>query len=64
MFKIDFQNLRLLGGPVRVLYDQGLKQINCVSEIADGAKYLCTSGEQPTSIDKLERFLSYWVVSK
>ncbi|OII75468.1 uncharacterized protein cubi_01989 [Cryptosporidium ubiquitum] len=58
------RNVRLLGGPVRVLYDQGLKQINGVSEIVDGAKYLCTSGEQPTSIDKLEKFLSYWIINK
>ncbi|KAH8582941.1 uncharacterized protein ELE39_002286 [Cryptosporidium sp. chipmunk genotype I] len=58
------RNVRLLGGPVRVLYDQGLKQINCVSEILDGAKYLCTSGEQPTSIEKLDKFLSYWIINK
>ncbi|KAJ1610491.1 hypothetical protein OJ253_1157 [Cryptosporidium canis] len=58
------RNVRLLGGPVRVLYDQGLKQINGISEIVDGAKYLCTSGEQPTSIDRLERFMSYWIISK
>ncbi|EAZ51302.1 hypothetical protein [Cryptosporidium parvum Iowa II] len=58
------RNVRLLGGPVRALYDQGLKQINGVSEIVDGAKYLCTSGEQPTSIEKLEKFLSYWIINK
>ncbi|KAK9172687.1 Doublecortin/p25-alpha domain containing protein [Cryptosporidium meleagridis] len=58
------RNVRLLGGPVRALYDQGLKQINGVSEIVDGAKYLCTSGEQPTSIEKLENFLSYWIIHK
>ncbi|KAH8741297.1 hypothetical protein FG386_000204 [Cryptosporidium ryanae] len=57
------RNLRLLGGPVRLLFDQGLKQINNVNEIVDGAKYLCTSGEQPTSVDKLEKFLSYWIIN-
>ncbi|KAK6590397.1 hypothetical protein RS030_162438 [Cryptosporidium xiaoi] len=53
----------LLGGPVRLLFDQGFKPINNVNEIMDGAKYLCTSGEQPTSLDKLEKFLSYWIVN-
>ena len=49
---------------MRVLYDQGFKQISSVSEIIDGAKYLCTSGEQPVAIDKLERFLSYWIINQ
>ncbi|KAF7458849.1 doublecortin [Cryptosporidium felis] len=57
------RNVRLLGGPVRVLYDQSLKQINGVTEIIDGAKYLCTSGEQPATIERLERFLSYWIIN-
>ncbi|KAL7066365.1 hypothetical protein ACR3K2_31870 [Cryptosporidium serpentis] len=56
------RSIRLIGGPVRMLFDQSLHPIHNVSDIIDGAKYLCTSGEQPAPIEKLERFLSYWII--
>ncbi|SBT72591.1 apicortin, putative [Plasmodium ovale] len=48
-------------GPVRNVYDQNFKRVKSVEELRDGAKYLCTSGDPPAVIDKLERFLSRWV---
>lgn len=54
--------IKPIAGPVRKLYDQELRPIRHLEELIDGAKYLCTSGEGPAPLDRLEKFLSGWVV--
>eukprot|EP01071_Lankesteria_metandrocarpae_P004228 Lankesteria_metandrocarpae@DN3444_c0_g1_i1.p3 len=56
--------LNLPTGPVRRLYDQNLRPVKRLAGLVDGAKYLCTSGEPPASLRRLEKFLSSWVVQK
>ncbi|AFZ81126.1 hypothetical protein BEWA_005340 [Theileria equi strain WA] len=58
------KELTLIAGPIRRIYDQNLKRIRDINEIIDGAKYLCTSGEPPTSKDRLEKFMSEWVIQR
>ncbi|PHJ23653.1 doublecortin [Cystoisospora suis] len=53
-----------IAGPVRRLLDQNFRVITDLEDIVDGAKYLCTSGEPPAPYDRLEKFLSEWVVQK
>ncbi|VTZ69803.1 apicortin, putative [Plasmodium chabaudi chabaudi] len=49
-------------GPIRKMYDQNFKLIKNIQQLADGAKYLCTSGDPPASIDNLGKFMSKWVI--
>ncbi|CRH00487.1 apicortin, putative [Plasmodium relictum] len=49
-------------GPVRKIYDQNFRLVRSLEQLVDGAKYLCTSGDPPASIDRLQLFLSKWVV--
>jgi len=51
-------------GPIRKLYDQNLRQVCHLEDIVDGGKYLCCSGEPPTTADRLERFISNWVLQR
>lgn len=51
-------------GPVRKMYDQNFRVVKSLNQLVDGAKYLCTSGEPPASLDKLQIFLSKWVKQK
>lgn len=51
-----------VAGPVRRIYDQNLRLVTDMNDIVDGGKYLCTSGEPPTVPERLEKFLSTWVV--
>lgn len=51
-------------GPVRKIYDQNFRVVKKIEQLVDGAKYLCTSGEPPASLDKLEIFLSKWVIQE
>ncbi|KAF8822485.1 hypothetical protein IE077_003671 [Cardiosporidium cionae] len=53
-----------INGSIRKLYDQNLKQISRLEEIVDGAKYLCSSGEPPAPLAKMEKFLNPWVIQK
>lgn len=53
-----------IAGPVRRIFDQNFRLITNLEDIVDGAKYLCTSGEPPAPYDRLEKFLSEWVVQK
>ncbi|UKK02560.1 tubulin polymerization-promoting protein [Theileria orientalis] len=58
------KELTLIAGPVRKIYDQNLRHVTRLEDIVDGAKYLCTSGESPAPADKLEKFMSEWVIQK
>lgn len=51
-------------GPVRKIYDQNFRVVKKIEQLVDGAKYLCTSGEPPAPLDKLEIFLSKWVIQE
>lgn len=51
-------------GPVRKIYDQNFRVVKKIEQLVDGAKYLCTSGEPPASLDKLEIFLSKWIIQE
>ncbi|EPR63093.1 doublecortin [Toxoplasma gondii TgCatPRC2] len=53
-----------IAGPVRRIFDQNFRVITDLDDIVDGAKYLCTSGEPPAAYDRLEKFLSEWVIQK
>ncbi|XP_026194446.1 uncharacterized protein LOC34617830 [Cyclospora cayetanensis] len=53
-----------IAGPVRRLYDQNLRIIGDLADLVDGAKYLCTSGEPPACAERLQKFLSEWVIQK
>ncbi|KAF8822549.1 hypothetical protein IE077_003509 [Cardiosporidium cionae] len=53
-----------INGSIRKLYDQSLKPISRLAEIVDGAKYLCSSGEPPAPLAKMEKFLNPWVIQK
>ncbi|CDJ40474.1 hypothetical protein, conserved [Eimeria tenella] len=53
-----------IAGPVRRLYDQNLRLVVDLADLVDGAKYLCTSGEPPACAERLQKFLSEWVVQK
>ncbi|XP_952938.1 uncharacterized protein TA07545 [Theileria annulata] len=58
------KELTLIAGPVRKIYDQNLRPVTQLDDFVDGAKYLCTSGEPPASPEKLEKFMSEWVIQK
>ncbi|CRG97956.1 apicortin, putative [Plasmodium gallinaceum] len=49
-------------GPIRKIYDQNFRLVRSVEHLVEGAKYLCTSGDPPAPIDRLQLFLSKWVI--
>ncbi|GAW81380.1 apicortin [Plasmodium gonderi] len=49
-------------GPVRKIYNTNFSLVKTFAGLNDGEKYLCTSGEPPACIDRLDRFLSPWVM--
>ncbi|KEG03643.1 apicortin, putative [Plasmodium vinckei vinckei] len=51
-------------GPIRKMYDQNFRLIKNIQQLADGAKYLCTSGDPPASIDNLGKFMSKWIIQE
>ncbi|GIX64476.1 doublecortin [Babesia caballi] len=57
-------DITLIAGPIRRIYDQNLRLVTSVEEIVDGAKYLCTSGEPPAPPHRLQKFMSEWVVQR
>jgi len=51
-------------GPLRKIYDQNLRQVQHLEDIVDGGKYLCCSGEPPTTPDRLYKFMSCWIMQR
>ncbi|XP_053992704.1 doublecortin domain-containing protein-like isoform X2 [Hylaeus volcanicus] len=51
-----------IAGPVRKIYDQNLNVVSRLEDIIEGGKYLCSSGELPANTNRLEKFLSEWVI--
>ncbi|KAI4837800.1 doublecortin domain-containing protein [Plasmodium brasilianum] len=49
-------------GPIRKVYDQNFRLVKSVEDLIHGAKYLCTSGDPPASLDTLQNFLSKWIL--
>ncbi|SBT71698.1 apicortin, putative [Plasmodium malariae] len=49
-------------GPIRKVYDQNFRLVKSVEDLIHGAKYLCTSGDPPASLDRLQNFLSKWIL--